>query len=40
MGSAEQCPFVPDLVEAAEEELPESPGVLHLAEYRLNGLLA
>src|SRR6266852_1340962 len=40
MGNAEQAPFMPDVVEATQQELSEAARVLDLAEHRLDDLLA
>jgi hypothetical protein len=40
MGGADQCPFVFDPVDAAEEELTEAAGCFDLAEDGFNGMFA
>ncbi len=39
MGGADHRPFAPDLIEPAEQELPEAPGLLDLPEHGLDDLL-
>ena len=38
MGSAEQLPFGSNIVEAAEEKLPEASGLFDLANHRFDNL--
>ena len=40
VGGADHRPFACDLLTAAQQELTEAPGLLDLAEHRLDGLLA
>ena len=40
VGGADHRPFACDLLAAAQQELTEAPGLLDLAEHRLDGLLA
>jgi hypothetical protein len=39
VGGADQRPFGPDFLEAAQQELPEPSGLLDLSEHRLDDLL-
>ena len=40
VGGADQGPFGPHFVDAAQQELPEAPCLFDLSEYRLDGLLS
>lgn len=40
VGGADHRPLTPNLIEAAQEELPKASGSLHLSEHRLDHLLS